>query len=56
MYALLGEGMGKTGKCSCWEKGNLWWLMNSNVVKFEKFDHLDLVYHFIVHWNFGLSE
>ena len=51
------------GKCTCfscqgkWEKfGDLLaerkvtssWLMNSNMVKPEKFDHLQLVYHFIV--------
>ena len=51
------------GKCTCfsyqgkWEKfGNLLagrkvtssWLMNSNMVKPEKFDHLCLVYHFTV--------
>ena len=53
-HVLLGEG---SGKISCWEKGNfmghvlaekkvtLWWLMNSNMVKPEQFDHLHLVYH-----------
>ena len=51
------------GKCTCftwegkWEKfGNaiaqkkvtLYWLVNSDMVKPEKFEYLDLVYHFTV--------
>ena len=51
------------GKCTCfscwgkWEKFGdvlaernvtLSWLINSNMVKPEKFDHLHLVYHFTV--------
>ena len=39
--------MGKFWRCSFWEKGNFI-IMNSNMVKPEKFDHLHLVYHFTV--------
>ena len=56
-HVLLGAG---SGKISSWEKGNfmghvlaekkvtLWWLMNSNMVKPEKFGYPHLVYHFTV--------
>ena len=34
--------------CSCWEKVTLSWLVNSNMIKPEKFDHFHLVYHFTI--------
>ena len=47
MFYLARE-VGKNWWCSSWEKGNLSWLMSSNTVKPEKFDHLHLFYHFTV--------
>ena len=49
MFYLARE-VGKIWRLSRWEKGrdSLSWLMNSNMVKPEQFDHFHLVYHFIV--------
>ena len=46
-HVLLGEGGPKIWTCSCWEKGNFI-LMNSNMVKPEKFGHLRFFYHFTI--------
>ena len=40
--------VGKFGDVLAEKKVTLSWLMNSNMVKPEKFDHLHLVYHFTV--------
>ena len=45
-HVLLGEG--KFGHFLAEKKVTLQWLMNSNMVKPEKFGHLHLVYHFTV--------
>ena len=47
-FTFLRMVMGKIWRCSCWEKVTLSWLINSNMVKPEKFDHLHLLYHFTV--------
>ena len=39
-----------------WQKVTLSWFMNSNMVKLEKFDHVQLVYHFKVPLNKIVSE
>ena len=44
--------VGKIWRCSCWKKVTLLWLMNSNMVKPKKFDHLHVVYHFIIPLTF----
>ena len=44
----LAKDEGKIWTCSCWEKVTLEWLMNSDMVKPEKFHHLHLAYHFTV--------
>ena len=53
--------MGKFGDVLAEKRVTLSWLVNSNMAKLEKFDHLHLVYHFtvslrsihIVFWNIG---
>ena len=53
--------MGKFGDVLAEKRVTLSWLVNSNMVKPEKFDHLHLAYHFtvslrsiqIVFWNIG---
>ena len=47
MFYLARE-VGKIWTCSAEKKVTLEWLMNSNLVKPEKFGHLHLVYHFTV--------
>ena len=47
MFYLARE-VGKIGNVLAEKKGTLSWLMNSNMVKPEKFAHLHLVYHFTV--------
>ena len=44
----LARGLGKFGHVLAEKKVTLQWLMNSNMVKHEKFGHLHLVYHFTV--------
>ena len=47
MFYLVRE-VGKCGHFLAEKKVTLYWLMNSNMVKPEKFGHLHLVYHFTV--------
>ena len=47
MFYLARE-VGKFGHVLAEKKVTLSWLMNSNIVKPEKFGHLHLVYHFTV--------
>ena len=47
MFYLERE-VGKVGDVFADRKATLPWLMNSNMVKPEKFDQLHLVYHFTV--------
>ena len=42
----------KFGDVHAEKKVTFSWLMNSNMVKLEKFDHLHLVYHFTVPLNY----
>ena len=49
-HVLLGEGSGENLEMFLLRK-TLSWLINSNMVKPEKFDHLHFVYHFIVPLN-----
>ena len=50
MFYLARE-VGKSGHVLAEKKVTLKWLMNSNMVKPEKFGHLHLVYHFTVPLN-----
>ena len=43
-----GEKWEKFGDVHAERKVTLSWLINSNMVKTETFDHLHLVYHFII--------
>ena len=47
MFYLVRE-VGKFGHVLAEKKVTLWWLMNSSMVKPEKFGHLHLVYHFTI--------
>ena len=44
----LAREVGKFGDVPAKRKVTLLWLMNSNMVKLEQFDHLHLVYHLTV--------
>ena len=46
----------KFGDILAKKKVTLSWLLNSNMVKPEKFDHLDLVYYFTVHLNLNINN
>ena len=55
MFYLARE-VGKFGHVLAKKKVTLQWLMNSNMVKPEKFDHLHLVYHFTIPLTDGLIK
>ena len=47
-HVLLGDGRGKNLDMFLLRKGSFKWLLNSDMVKPEKFGYLHLIYHFTV--------